>query len=255
MSRVYDYPDYYDIAFSFRNISEEVDVFEQCIDRFSRIPVRSVLELGCGNCPHMEELVRRGYEYVGIDLSDPMLDYSRAKATRLGIDVELAKADMNTFKRDRQVDFAFVLVGSLFAGNTAELVSHFESVAGALRAGGLYFLDWCITFDPVLETDAGISWELERDGVTVKTTNTWTAVNRAEQLYKECIVFEVDDRGQGVRIEGTDVKRVLYPQEFLLLLKDMGLFEFVGWWNLWDLDQPLDRVVKVDRPIAVIRRI
>jgi SAM-dependent methyltransferase len=255
MSRVYDYPDYYDIALSFRNITEEVDVFEQCIERFSRIPVRSVLELGCGNCPHMEELVRRRYEYVGIDLSDQMLDYSRAKATRLGIDVELVSANMTAFELDRQVDFALVLVGSLFAGNTTELVSHFESVARALRTGGLYFLDWCITFEPFLETDEGISWDLERDGVTVRTTNTWSAVSRAEQLYQECIVFEVNDRSKSVRIEGSDVRRVLYPQEFLLLLKDMGLFEFVGWWNLWDIDQPLDRVVKVDRPIAVIRRL
>jgi SAM-dependent methyltransferase len=255
MSGVYDYPEYYDIAFSFRDISEEVDVFEQCIDRFSRIPVHTVLELGCGNCPHLEELARRGYEYIGIDLSDPMLTYSRDRAARLGIDARLIKADMNSFELDHPVDFAFVLVGSLFATNTAQLRSHFERVANALRPGGLYFLDWCLTFESVLESDEGISWELERDGIRVKTTNRWQVVSRAEQLFDERIVFEVDDRGRKLRVEGSDLRRALYPQEFLLLLKEMGLFEFVGWWNLWDLGQPLDRVSKVDRPITVIRRV
>lgn len=61
MSEVYDYPEYYEIAFSWRDIPTEVDLFEECIRRFSKIQVKSVLEIGCGNSPHMEELIKRGY--------------------------------------------------------------------------------------------------------------------------------------------------------------------------------------------------
>jgi len=81
--RLYDAPQYYEIAFSFRDISAEVSLFEECFRRFSRIPVKSVLELGCGNCPHMEELTRRGYEYSGLDISEAMLDYSREDLANL----------------------------------------------------------------------------------------------------------------------------------------------------------------------------
>ncbi len=49
MSQVYDNPKYYEIAFSFRDTSAEVDLFEDCFKRFSQIPVKSVLELGPGD--------------------------------------------------------------------------------------------------------------------------------------------------------------------------------------------------------------
>ena len=78
MSDVYNHPRYYEIAFNFRDIPAEVSLFEECIKRYSDIPVKSVLEMGCGNCPHLVEMVSRGYKYTGLDLNDKMLDYSRS---------------------------------------------------------------------------------------------------------------------------------------------------------------------------------
>ena len=59
---VYKKPYYYDLAFSYRNINEEVDFFEQCITTFSNIQVLKLLDVGCGPCPYASELVNRGYE-------------------------------------------------------------------------------------------------------------------------------------------------------------------------------------------------
>lgn len=42
MSNLYDNPKYYEIAFSFRDIHAEVDVFEEYFKCFSQIPVKSV---------------------------------------------------------------------------------------------------------------------------------------------------------------------------------------------------------------------
>lgn len=64
MQTLYDHPIYYDIAFLFRNIAAEVDVFGESIRRFSQIPVKRVLEIGYGTSPHMEQLVKRGYELL-----------------------------------------------------------------------------------------------------------------------------------------------------------------------------------------------
>lgn len=72
-----------------------------------------MLEIGCGNCPHLEELVKRGYEYIGIDLSETMLEYSRQKASAIGESVQLFQANMVNFSLDSMVDFAYVLLGSL----------------------------------------------------------------------------------------------------------------------------------------------
>jgi len=157
MSELYDNPKYYEIAFSFRDIPAEVDVFEECSRHFSQIPVRSVLELGCGNSPHMEELIKRGYQYSGLDLSEAMLGYSREKALRIGAEVNLIHGDMIDFSLATKVDFVYVLLGSLCAKSTSELRTHFNSVAQALKKGGLYLLDWCVQYDPPWESEGGES--------------------------------------------------------------------------------------------------
>ena len=101
---LYDEPKYYEIAFSFRDIPFEVDLFEECFKRFSKISVKSLLELGCGNSPHMKELVKRGYEYTGVDLNEAMLEYSREKADKIEGKIDLCKADMVNFSLDTPFD-------------------------------------------------------------------------------------------------------------------------------------------------------
>ncbi|MCJ7577967.1 MAG: class I SAM-dependent methyltransferase, partial [candidate division Zixibacteria bacterium] len=213
MSGLYDNPKYYEIAFSFRDIPAEVDVFEECFKRFSKVSVKSVLELGCGNSPHMEELIKRGYQYSGLDLSQAMLDYSREKALRIGAESNLIHANMIDFSLDTKVDFVYVLLGSLDVKSTSELLTHFNSVAQVLKKGGLYLLDWCIQYDPLSE--GGDSWEIERDGIKVKTTVSWKVINRVEQTFEETITLEVNDHGEEHSIVGKEIKRAIYPQEFL----------------------------------------
>ena len=262
MSKVYDNPKYYEIAFSFRNIPAEVDVFEECFKRFSKIPVKSVLELGCGNSPHMEELIKRGYQYSGLDLSKAMLEYSREKASHIGAEVNLIQADMIDFSFETMVDFVYVLLGSLHVKSTSELLTHFNSVAQVLRNGGLYLLDWCVHFDPPGGSDdppagseGAYNWDMERDGIKVKTSVSWKVINRVEQTFEETQILEVNDHGEKLTLVEKDITRAIYPQEFLCFVSGLKDFEFVGWWNNWDLRQPLEQADKIDRPIALVRRI
>lgn len=254
MSDLYDNPKYYEIAFSFRDIPKEVDVFEECFRRFSKIPVKSVLELGCGNSPHMEELVKRGYQYNGLDTSKAMLAYSGQKAEHIGAGVALFHADMKDFSIDKTVDFVYVLLGSLSVKSTSELVSHFNSVANVLNKGGLYFLDWCIQYDPPWELEGGDSWVIESEGIKVKTSVSWKAINKVDQTFEETIRLEVDDHGKMLDIVGKEIKRAIFPQEFLCLINNHPDFEFVDWWNNWSLDEPLEKSDRIDRPIALLRR-
>lgn len=255
MAELYDHPEYYEIAFSFRDIPVEVSVFEECFRRFSRNPVKSVLELGCGNSPHMEELVKRGYEFNGLDLSWAMLEYSRQKASRIGAEVNLVLGDMADFSLPTKFDFVFIMLGSLSLNNTAQLITHFDSVARVLETGGLYFLDWCIQYETPFEAEGGDSWEMERGDIHVKATIYWKAINRVEQTFEEKLLLEVDDHGKRLEFVGTNIKRAIYPQEILLFVSGRPDFEFLGWWNNWDLSRPLSKAEKIDRPIALLRRL
>jgi len=136
MKAVYDHPKYYEIAFSYRDIGVEFDTFEGCFKKYAELPVKSILELGCGNSPHMEALLKRGYAYTGLDISEAMLEYSARKASAVPGKVAFVHADMNDFSISETFDFVYIMLGSLSARNTEELISHFRSVARVLNTGG-----------------------------------------------------------------------------------------------------------------------
>jgi hypothetical protein len=93
------------------------------------------------------------------------------------------------------------------------------------------------------------------DGIKVKTKFSRKAINRVEQTFEETITLEVDDHGKKLNLIEKGLKRAIYPQEFLCFISSLKGFEFVGWWNNWDLSQPLEKADKISRPIVLVRRI
>jgi hypothetical protein len=79
-------------------------------------------------------------------------------------------------------------------------------------------------------------------------------IDRVEQTFEERVVLRVNDHGEHFEYEDASVRRMIHPQEFLLFVRSQGDFEFVGWWNDWDLAHPLTGREKIVRPIALLRR-
>ncbi len=253
MNNIYDYPKYYEIAYSYRDIPGEVDVLEQAIREFSHIEVRDFLEIACGNSPHMLELLKRGYSFSGLDISRPMLDFSRQKAETLGFTVNLYQGDLVDFELPEPVDFVYTMMGSLYVNTTADLLSHFASVYQALKPGGLYFLDWCIDFSPL--DDTRDTWVMKRDDIEVKTYYSTRLLSAPLQHYKEEVTFLVRDGKNHLKLQNSAVRRGIYPQEFILAATKVNNFEFLGWWNDWDLYSPLENTRgEIIRPISLLRR-
>jgi SAM-dependent methyltransferase len=252
----YDFPEYYEIAFSFRDIAREAEVMDECLRKFAHRPTKRILELACGPSPHMVELARRGFRYTGLDINDKMLEYARRKAASAGIEAQLIKASMIDFTLEEKSDLVFVALGSLYVKNTAELNLHFDSVANALATGGLYLMDWCVQFNPdKIFGDAGDSWESSRDGIRVKTTVKMRAVDYVEQLFEENLIMEVEDNGKKKLASSKYLKRAIFPQEFLSFLRQRSDFEFLGWWDNWDLTKPLtSTMTEISRPIILLKR-
>jgi SAM-dependent methyltransferase len=252
----YDFPQYYEIAFSFRDIPRETEIMDECVRRYSTRPTKRFLELACGPCPHMVELSKRGFHYSGIDISEPMLEFARRKAAAAGIDALLFHASMIDFEVEQKADFVFVALGSLYAKSTSELNLHFDSVAGAMQPGGLYLMDWCVQFSlDKIFLDAGDTWECARDGVRVTTTVRMRPVDFVEQVFEENVIMDVEDNGEKKLLSSAHLKRVIFPQEFLSFIRQRPDFEFVGWWNNWDLSQPLSsHAQEITRPIVLLKR-
>jgi SAM-dependent methyltransferase len=249
---VYDNPFYYDVAFSFRDISKEVDFFEQCIGKFSKVKVKRVLDIGCGPSPYMTELAKRGYAFTGLDLSKPMLEYSLKKAREAGIKIKTIHVDMRNFKTGEKFDFAFCMLGSVEVESNKDFLSHLDSVATCLKSGGIYLIDAAAQFD---WTRVGSeSWTVIKDGLTVNVSWSATPINYVEQKEIEKITVEAIENGKTKILRTEKTGKIIFPQEFLELIEKNGKFEFVGWFNNFDLTQPLAKATRFNRPMTVLRR-
>ena len=249
---LYASPFYYDVAFSFRDISKEVDFFEECIRKFSKIKVNKVLDVACGPSPYMLELAKRGSAFTGLELSSAMLDYSLKKAREAGIKIETIHADMRSFKTKEKFDFVFCMLGSISVESNRDFLSHLDSVAACLGKGGLYLIDASINFDWTGLGKEG--WTVLKDGLTVNVT--WEAVplSLVEQKAIDRLIVEVFEEGKTIVFKTEKVNKIVFPQEFLELVEKNGKFEFLGWYNHFNLAESLEKAKKMNRPMTLLRR-
>jgi len=239
---IYKYHLYYEIAFSFFDIKQQIDCFEKMIKKYSKIKVERCLDIACGPSLQLRELSRRGYECIGLDSSPEMLAYLQKKAKEEHVKIETVQADMCDFKLEKKVDFAFIMMGSLAVESDSKFLRHLDSLAGCLTSGGLYLIqnkavDW---------TEAGEqSWTMERNGTTVTTRWGTEWKDLVNQIYIEKDTTEVNDHGRKMKFEDSEELKFIFPQEFKTLVKLNAKFEFLGWWegteSTWFLDKPLGK--------------
>lgn len=253
MDNIYNFPQYYDLAFAYRNYSREVNIMEEAMQKYSTISVKTVLELACGNSPHMIEFANRGFNYQGLDLSSAMLEFAKQKAEDNNYSAQFYQANLIDFQLEDPADFLYIMLGSLYVGNTDELLNHFKAAYDALKPGGIYFLDWCVDFSPLDNTVD--SWVTRKGRVSVTTQYSTRLRHAGEQLYDENLVFTIKDQGEHHKLYHRGIRRAIHPQEFLLAATKFNDFEFIGWWNDWDWNQPIGKEKgEIVRPITILRK-
>lgn len=229
---VYDEPVYYEIAFSFVDIPRQIDLIEKFIHKYSNIPVRRILDIGCGPSQQLREFTRRGYEAVGLDRSPQMLAYLKEKTREVGGRVETVQADMTDFSLDRPVDIALIFMGTIGQiGSREDLLFHLDSVARSLKCGGLYIIEnLCINWHSP-DYFGSQTWSMERDGVCIETSYSVELADSLNQMLRETLRLDVDDHGEKKSFEETSEVRAFFPQEFVTLVEINDMFEFLGYFE------------------------
>lgn len=233
----YNQPLYYEIAFSFFDVEEQMDLFEEYIDKYSKTKVERVLDIACGSSLQLRELAKRGYDCIGLDLSKDMLSYLAEKAVREEVDLETIKGDMIDFQLDEKVDLAFMLMGTIgLIESNEDFLSHLDSVANSLESGGLYLIENLkLNWKPDELFGSG-EWTEERDGIKVKTRYSLELKDALEQKVLEKIILEVDDNGEKNTIVDERTEKLIFPQEFISLVNHNDRFEFVGWFERYEIE-------------------
>jgi SAM-dependent methyltransferase len=135
-----------------RRFDEMLDPFgRQVLERAALLPGERVLDVGCGNGAMTIDAARRvapGGHALGIDLSEPMLDIARRRATEASLDdIEFVAADAQVADLGAPRDVLASRFGIMFFDQPD---AAFTNLARALVPGGrLTFACWA----PALENE------------------------------------------------------------------------------------------------------
>jgi SAM-dependent methyltransferase len=122
-------------------------------------PGAQVLDVGCGYGRHAIELVQRGLDVTGLDLSLPLLLRAADEAQRRAMSVNFVHADMREIAFEKQFDGAYCMLTSFgyFDEDTNLRVA--EGIARSLKPGGRFLLDIANRDYVVADLPSRVWWE------------------------------------------------------------------------------------------------
>jgi len=195
-------------------VRREVDFIVKALD----LPAGAkILDLCCGQGRHSLELARRGFQVVGVDLSEALLYAARKRAESEGLNVTFLQCDM------REIDFKdeFDAVINMFTSfgyleSEAEDEKVLGRVAQALKSGGKFLLD-VVNRDRLVRDFQGREWHAADEGWLVLEERTFDHLSGRMETRWICVARD------GVRYERLSSVRLYTASELRTMLERAGL--------------------------------
>jgi len=195
-----------------------------------------VLDLGCGTGTMTELLADAGYDMIGIDLSEDMLNMALDKKYESGHDILYLNQDMRSFELYGTVAAVVSVCDSVnYILEEDELLKVFKLVNNYLDPGGVFIFDMTTEAkyrnvgDNVIaenKEDASFIWE-----------NTYFEDKKINQY--ELTIFEKGEDGRYDRFEEIHLQRVYDIEIVKCLLEKAGL-QFVAVYDAMTKNAPED---------------
>jgi len=107
------FAEYYDLTYQkIRNYEKDCNALEAIFTRFCQQKPKSILDIGCRTGTHALILSRRGYNVVGIDVSEAMIAKAHAKVERAKTRAEFHVQDMRRIELGKMFDSAPCMFGA-----------------------------------------------------------------------------------------------------------------------------------------------
>jgi SAM-dependent methyltransferase len=167
---IYQVPQLYDVAFSYRDIPAEVHVITEWYLAVTQgKSLTSVLDLASGPANHALEYMRRGVKSTALDVSVEMLEYAADKARQRRLPLKTTNQDMVDFQLVDRFDLALLMLDSAcHILNARDMIRHLNCVARHLNPGGLYVMELA---KPVLKghkPSLSENWRVSEHGTDVE---------------------------------------------------------------------------------------
>ncbi len=143
---IYDgrHAELYDLFYGAKPYAAEASYLHDVFQRLSTRPIRRILDIACGTASHALELERLGYDVVGSDVSEDMLDRAREKARKADSRIRLERQDMRSLDvGSGPFDAVLCLFDAIgHVQPTAAIKQTFRAVRRHLQEGGFFVLEF-----------------------------------------------------------------------------------------------------------------
>ena len=195
-----------------------------------------ILDLCCGQGRHALEFARRGYQIVGLDLSETLLRHARRVAKEQHLSVKFVRSDMRHIPFEEEFDAVvniFTAFGYLEEDEEDEKV--IQSVAKALKAGGKFLVDhqnherlmrdFSHSHSTELPNGSLFLEECDFDILTGRIKTRWFLVDKNGERKERTSTIRIyrKPKVSGSRSDGASVSEANTFTELHKMLKSSGL--------------------------------
>ncbi|MBS3080455.1 methyltransferase domain-containing protein [Candidatus Pacearchaeota archaeon] len=228
-----DYAKYYDLFNQAKDYKNEADFLEEVFKKYGN--VKKILDLGCGTGLHTKELLERGYEITGLDLSEEMIDIAKKRNPSAKFHI----GNMNNFNLSNKFDAIICMFSALgYLTENKQLEDFFISCRDHLKDNGLLILDVWNGLGVMRELPSSREKIVERNELKIirKSLPELDSKNHINKVRFNVKVFK-DNELLTEYIEDHTV-RFFFPLELKRYMEDIG-FELIRICPSFDFSKEL----------------
>jgi SAM-dependent methyltransferase len=222
MSVFKDYSKYYDLLYSGKDYEGEVNYILHLFKEYSGLPVKTILNLGCGTGKHDEYLSKHGHEVTGADFSADMIEIAQKRGIP---NATFLEGDVRTLNLETKFDAVLSLfhVASYQLTNK-DLYDMFLTAKNHLNQRGLFIFDFWYGPSVINEKPTYRERTVENDHLNIKRI-THPTLHPNENIVDVHFDVEITDKktSEVFNVEELHKMRYLFLPELRQLLQNAGL--------------------------------
>lgn len=201
---------------------DEIEAKEMTEEEILESEKNLVVDLGCGTGTLTNLMYRKGYDMIGVDFSESMLDVAQKKRDDKGFDILYLNQDMRDFDMYSTVGTVYSVCDSInYILKNEEVVRTFGLVEKFLYPGGLFMFDFntLYKYENVL---ANSTIAENRESCAFIWENYYDEESKINE-YDVSIFVEQDEPDTFKRFTETHYQRGYTLDEMTGFLKEAGL--------------------------------
>ncbi len=219
---------YYDELTANIDYNERGRYFHEIIQRFKTTKNNILLDLACGTGSISEVMADLGYDVIGVDNSDEMLNVALDKKFESNANIQYLCQDMRKLDMFGTVDVTICALDSInHLSNLDDVRKVFEGVAFFSEQDGLFIFDVNTPYKH-REILANNTFTYETEHVYCVWENTIDS--NTLEVKMELQFFELEKNGLYSRSSDGFSEKAYFEEDIERLLKECG-FEVIGKYN------------------------